>query len=277
LGSERLYKQFEARAGGSTVKNLNSEIVSNIEVRLPPLDEQRRIAAILDKTDALRRKRKRALDLLGSLVRSIFQDMFGELNHYPVNLVGQSLLTPFRNGLSPAKAGTFRGKVLTLSAITGGTFNAGATKEAMFANEPSVNQRVAQGEFLICRGNGNRSLVGMGVFVPRSMPDTLFPDTIIAGQIDPKIFHPRFFEDVWNGEWVRSQIEKSARTTNGTFKVNQSGLESIRIPMPDISLQKAYGEKVAAIRHAKAIDSSQHDLLMNLFSSLQHRAFSGQL
>ena len=76
---------------------------------------------------------------------------------------------------------------------------------------------------------------------------------------------------------MRSQIEKSARTTNGTFKVNQSGLESICIPMPDIALQKTYAGKVALIRHAKVIASNQLNFLSTLFSSLQSRAFSGQL
>jgi type I restriction enzyme S subunit len=109
------------------------------------------------------------------------------------------------------------------------------------------------------------------------MPDTAFPDTIIAGQIDPNKFHPQFFQDVWNGKWVRRQIEKSARTTNGTFKVNQSGLECLRIPMPDISLQKAYGEKAEFIHHQKALALNQLGFLNNLFASLQHRAFSSQL
>ena len=147
----------------------------------------------------------------------------------------------------------------------------------MFANEPLANQRVKQGEFLICRGNGNKSLVGVGVFAPTSMPDTAFPDTIIAGQIDPNKFHPQFFQDVWNGKWVRNQIEKSARTTNGTFKVNQSGLEALRIPMPDIGLQKAYGEKAELIHHEKALALGQLGFLNSLFASLQSRAFSGQL
>jgi type I restriction enzyme S subunit len=62
LGSDSMYQTFACRAGGSTVKNLNSEIVASVEIKLPPLEDQRRIAAILDKADALRRKRKRALD-----------------------------------------------------------------------------------------------------------------------------------------------------------------------------------------------------------------------
>jgi type I restriction enzyme, S subunit len=46
------------------------------KIRLPPIDEQHRIAAILDKADALRRKRRRALELQGKLFHSIFADMF---------------------------------------------------------------------------------------------------------------------------------------------------------------------------------------------------------
>jgi type I restriction enzyme, S subunit len=253
------------------------KFLKRLQISLPPLDEQRRIAAILDKADALRRKRKRAIELLEDLKHSIFLEMFGAVDRFPTISVGQSLLQPFRNGLSPAKAGTFAGRVLTLSAITSGVFEPSAVKVAMFAAEPPINQRVSRGEFLICRGNGNRSLVGIGVFASCSMPDALFPDTIIAGKIDPDRFHPRYFQDVWNGNFVRSQIEKSARTTNGTFKVNQSGLEAISIPMPDISLQAAYGDKTASIEQAKSLAFTQQNFLDSLFSSLQHRAFSGQL
>lgn len=268
---------FLGRAAGGAQPNISQGIIKETKIPLPSLDEQRRIAAIMDKADELRRKRKHALELLDNLTQSIFLEMFGELGSYRALTVGQSLSRPLRNGLSPAKAGSFPGKVLTLSAITGGVFKPAATKEAMFANELPSNQCVEQGEFLICRGNGNKSLVGIGVFASHSMADTLFPDTIIAGQIDPDKFHPQFFQDVWNGTWVRSQIEQSARTTNGTFKVNQRGLESVSIPMPDIALQKNYGEKVALIQQAKIVAFNQLNSLSFLYSSLQSRAFSGQL
>jgi type I restriction enzyme S subunit len=98
------------------------KFLKRLEIPIPPLDEQRRIAAILDKADALRRKRKRAIELLDKLAQSIFLEMFGELDRYQAVTVSQSLLAPLRNGLSLAKAGTIPGKILTLSAITGGFF-----------------------------------------------------------------------------------------------------------------------------------------------------------
>jgi len=66
-----------SRATGVNLPRLSPRELSSLEIPLPPLDEQRRIAAILDKADSLRRKRKRALDLLDGLTQSIFQAMFG--------------------------------------------------------------------------------------------------------------------------------------------------------------------------------------------------------
>lgn len=78
LGSEPIYRQFSRLAAGAVVKNLNIDLVESVEVPLPPLPEQRRIADILDKADAIRRKRKQAIALTDELLRSAFLDMFGD-------------------------------------------------------------------------------------------------------------------------------------------------------------------------------------------------------
>ena len=88
---------------GRSVYSVN--VLAALEIPLPPLDEQRRIAAILDKADALRRKRKRALDLLDSLTQSIFLEMFGSAATN--NELSDALNEPLRIGLYAAKAGPF--------------------------------------------------------------------------------------------------------------------------------------------------------------------------
>ena len=81
-----LYSEFERRAAGATVKNLNIDLVRAVKIALPPLPEQRRIAEILDKVDALRAKRRIALARLDTLTQSIFLDMFGDPIANPRNL-----------------------------------------------------------------------------------------------------------------------------------------------------------------------------------------------
>ncbi len=63
---------------GATFKEVSKEVISRVEIPLPPLEEQKRIAAILDKADAIRRKRQAAIKLADDFLRATFLDMFGD-------------------------------------------------------------------------------------------------------------------------------------------------------------------------------------------------------
>lgn len=75
--------QLAAQGSGTTFKELSKTIVEKFRIPLPPLEEQKRIAAILDKADAIRRKRKEAIALTEELLRSTFLDMFGDPGENP--------------------------------------------------------------------------------------------------------------------------------------------------------------------------------------------------
>ncbi|EGQ9277133.1 restriction endonuclease subunit S [Vibrio vulnificus] len=69
--------KLSSSAVGAIFKNLTTDQLRELEIPLPPLDEQKRIAAILDKADAIRQKRKQAIVLADEFQRSVFLDMFG--------------------------------------------------------------------------------------------------------------------------------------------------------------------------------------------------------
>ena len=72
------YRQkMSALAAGANINNLKNEHIDELEIPLPPLEEQKRIAAVLDQADELRRKRQRAFDRLNQLGQAIFVEMFG--------------------------------------------------------------------------------------------------------------------------------------------------------------------------------------------------------
>jgi type I restriction enzyme S subunit len=277
---------FRSRLSNFVNKAVNQASVSignlrTIPVCAPSVHEQRRIAAILDHADALRQKRRLALQKLDSLTQSIFLDMFGD----PINPDGRwetrrlidLLEKPLRNGLSPSSTGTIQASVLTLSAITGSTFLPRALKEAAFHTEPPSDQTVDERDLLICRGNGNLKLVGRGFFPSSTMTSVLFPDTMIAARISPSAIRRDFLGFIWNSPAVRSQIETLARTTNGTHKVNQAILEGIVLIYPPLTMQEQFSLKVRSIESLRNKAESSLRSMNATFESLQHSAFEARL
>jgi type I restriction enzyme S subunit len=267
-------------AVGANLPRLSPSLLSTFDIPLPPLPLQRRIAAVLDKAEALRAKRRAALAQLDSLTQSFFLDLFGDPSAnpkvWPMVSLESVLAIPLRNGLSPSKSGKVNANVLTLSAITGSRFDATAWKTSTFISCPPANQSVSELDFLICRGNGNVHMVGKGHFPTETMPEFTFPDTMIAARIAPERIEREFLEHVWNSSAVRKQIESVARTTNGTFKVNQPSLEGIKFISPPLDLQREFARRVAAVEKLKTAQRAALAELDALFASLQHRAFRGE-
>ena len=267
--------RMETMNKSAAVPGLNRDDVYRLNVNLPPLPEQRRIAAILDHADALRAKRLQVLTHLDALTQAIFNDMFVGGDFEPIS--AGTLMPKMRNGLSPATAGTHLAQVLTLSSVTRGLFDPTAVKPGAFAIDPPSDKRITNGDFLICRGNGNKALVGVGTYSRENRPDLVFPDTVIAGTVDTTLVTMPFLEAAWKRREVRSQVEAVARTTNGTYKVNQQTLSGVVLRVPPIELQHAFAAKVAIVgeQQAAVCDAAAAD--DELFASLQSRAFRGEL
>lgn len=270
-----VYHYLRSRPIPSAGYSRHFKFLKEVVVPKPPLSEQRRIAAILDQADALRAKRRQVLKHLDALSQSIFTEMFSAQGFEPTP--ASALMPRMRNGLSPATRGTHQAQVLTLSSVTQGLFDPSAVKTGVFAIEPPADKRITDRDFLMCRGNGNKALVGVGTYSRENRPDLVFPDTVIAGTVDTKLVTMQFLEAAWKRRDVRAQIEAVARTTNGTYKINQQTLAGIVVPVPPLDLQKAFAAKVAAVtqRHAAVQRASAVD--DELFASLQSRAFRGEL
>lgn len=80
-------QELNSKGTGSTFKAINKKILSETEIPLPPLDEQRKIAAVLDKVSDLIAKRRQQLNKLDTLVKARFVEMFGSLDDNEKKLV----------------------------------------------------------------------------------------------------------------------------------------------------------------------------------------------
>jgi len=88
---------------------------------------------------------------------------------------------------------------------------------------------------------------------------------------------PAYLQNVWRTRRVRRQIERGARTTNGTHKVNQRVLSSIVFPVPPLGPQLQFAAIAESIRQQEVRQRGHLAKLDTLFASLQSRAFDGEL
>ena len=85
------------------------------------------------------------------------------------------------------------------------------------------------------------------------------------------------YQDYWTLPYIRTQIESSARTTNGTYKINQEVIKNIKIPVPPIELQNQFTVQVQRAEALKTKFKKSYEEIDQLFNSLMHYAFKGQL
>lgn len=237
---------------GATIPHIYFKDYKKEKLFLPEICEQQRISLLLKQVDLMIEKQNNQVELVDKLVQSRFVELFVGKN-YDIVKAG-SIIKEMRNGVSPSTSGEHFEKVLTLSAITQGKFDDKAWKEGFFTDCPSTEKRITEDDFYICRGNGNKSLVGMGVYALENRPDLVFPDTVIAAHIDTERMVLPYLWIMWQQPEVRKQLESGARTTNGTYKINQKVISKIKIICPPINEQEVFADFIKQVDKSKLSD-----------------------
>jgi type I restriction enzyme S subunit len=173
--------------------------------------------------------------------------------------------------------------VLRLNALGDGKIDLSIQKEGAWTAAEAKAYLVEVGDFLVSRGNGSKHLVGRGGFVS-SLKGMLvaFPDTMIRIRLMSQLVDFRYFGLCWDSMLVRSQIENTARTTAGIYKINQELIEAYKIPLPTgIEEQQLIVQELEAkLSEADQLDQTLATALQQadaLRQSILKKAFSGQL
>jgi len=268
---------------GSGMVHITRGRFDAVPVVIPPQDEQRRIVDLLedhlsrlDAADAYLNTAQRRDAVLHD------QLLANELAAVPSDDVslGELLAVGLSNGKSvPTQEGGF--PVLRLTALQEGRIDLAERKEGAWNAGDAARFLVQRGDFLISRGNGSLRLVGRGGLVDQDPDAVAFPDTLIRARIDADRLVPHFMALVWNSPAVRRQLEASARTTAGIYKVNQKDLGAIRLPVPSLDDQQRILESVSSSRDGLAALAREVERTRTrsagLRRSLLAAAFSGRL
>ncbi|GMV27628.1 MAG: hypothetical protein AMXMBFR58_36590 [Phycisphaerae bacterium] len=286
LNSPVIRKRVRNLAAGTAgnMPKINGEKLRALEVPLPPLPEQRRIADILDKADAVRRKRAEAIGLVDDLTKAVFLEMFGDPvtnpTGWPVVTLG-SQLEELRYGTSekcsesrrPGEIG-----VLRIPNVVGELISLDDLKFAALDEAEVDRLKLVNDDLLFVRSNGNPEYIARCAVVDEPAVGYAFASYLIRARFkrDSTLRAP-FARDVVSFPTYRRHLVQQARTTAGNYNINTQGLSSLRLIVPPLTLQDEYvaSHKALAGLHRKEVAGQGE--AESLFDSLVHRAFRGEL
>lgn len=279
-----LYRVLQARGFGDVITGTSQPqiIKSNIErinIPLPPLPEQKRIAGILDQADALRRLRARALEKLSTLGQAIFQEMFGNVTlnpmGWPIRPVGE-VCTRVSVGVVVKPASYYQ--EAGVPAIRGTNIKESGinTDDLVYfttdANEGVLRKsRIWAGDVVAVRSGRP----GLAAVVPPELDGVNSIDVLIATP-NADFISPEFLRDFINSPGGRRMVLAESRGQVQQH-FNVKSLSEAKIIIPPRERLHEYGSRLAVLSDKARVVHSSSMLMNNLFTSLQHRAFRGEL
>ena len=283
-----LYRFLEAskpyllsrRVGGGQ-PNISQGIIKDLEVPLPSLSEQRRIASILDKADELRQKRQQAIEKLDQLLQATFIDMFGDPVSNPKGWEIDSLNNygSYKNGLNFGK-GESGVKVLYIGV---GDFKKLSKIDdvsklsTIDLNElPPNDYFIKNGDLLFVRSNGNKELVGRCIAVYPNEKLVTYSGFCIKYRIEKSELTSSYLVHLFRANSFKQTIFDGGQGAN-IQNINQQILSRLQIPIPPKDLQEKWSKILLSIEDQNQKLYKQLDIQNQLFSSLQNQAFSGNL
>ena len=269
-------------ASGVNINNLKKEHLDNLQIPLPPLAEQRRIAGILDAADALRAKRREALAQLDTLLQSTFLDMFGD----PVtNPMGWEVTTVDRIGsiqgglqvTTKRRTLPIERPYLRVANVFRGFLELDELKTIRLTETEELRTSLEYEDILIVEGHGNKEEIGRCARWDGSVAQCVHQNHLIRVRCDRSKASPLYVENYINSPGGRRSLTGTSRTTSGLNTISVSKVRGSEIQLPPLDIQNRFAAIVESVEHQKASQRAHLAELDTLFASLQSRAFRAGL
>lgn len=262
-----------SKATGANYPAVSDRIIKESEIPLPPLDEQKRIAAILDKADAIRRKRQQAIDLADDFLRSVFLDMFGDpvTNPRGWELKSFSEIGQWASGGTPSRSNPeyFTGATNWYSAreLNDRYLTGSIEKITDLALKESAAKVFPKGSMLV------------GMYDTAAFKISILNEPSASNQACANIIP----NDLVNIEWFFSFIEFSKETylrqRRGVRQknLNLGMIKEFELPLPPRDEQELFVNLVKKTMQTKVRQEHGAVFSEKQFSSLSQKAFQGEL
>lgn len=270
-----MFYDVSGLVNGATRQKLTQADMRKMEIEIPPMDEQRRIVAILDKVTDLIAQRRAQLDKLDLLVKSRFVEMFGDPidNSHSWDTIKLKDIGTCKNGMN-FHTDDFGVKIhcLGVADFKDYSFIGGTSQLSVISlNErPTEEYLLKNNDIVFVRSNGNKALVGRSVLVYPGTTPTTFSGFCIRFRLQSESIRPVYLLRVLKTDSVRKKlVGRGANIQN----LNQKLLLELSIPVPPLELQDSFENFEKRIVQLRAPVSQSLNRLEMLKNSLMQQYF----
>jgi type I restriction enzyme, S subunit len=279
LRTDEVVARATSMCSGINLPRISPRHLVDFNIPLPPLGEQRRIAAILDQAGALRRKRTETLQLLDALSDATFSELFVQPNQAWAEVIVEDLAVDIRTGPfgSQLLHSEFVDEGIAVLGIDNAVANDFRWSERRFitANKYATLKRytVRPGDVLITI----MGTCGRCAIVPDDIPLAINTKHLCCLTLDSSRVLPEFMHAAFLRHPV--VLKQLGIQTKGAVMpgLNMGIIRTLKLPLPPVALQEDFRLQLKAHDNLRNSYRQQSAYLDCLFASLQNRAFRGEL
>jgi type I restriction enzyme, S subunit len=272
-------REIEANTAFVTVKHLSSKQIANLEIPLPPLPEQARIVKLLDEADALRKLRAQADTRTAELIPALFYEMFGvpfaTTLPYPVRKLSELIREGDRvnygvvqpgdevpGGIPVVRVGDFKGMSIDRQRVK----RIAATIEASYSRS-----RLQGDEILVsCVGS-----IGSVALADPSLQGFNIVRAVARVPLNQEVDRVFVASQLMTPELQNYFRQETRTVAQPTLNIRQ--IQEAPIILPPLPLQKEFAARVTELRSLETAQTASRTRLEELFQSMLHKAFRGEL
>lgn len=275
--------EFLNMAAGGAQPNISQSLIKDTKILLPSLEAQKRVAAILDKADAIRRKRQQAIALTDQLLRSVFLELFGDpvTNPKGWKTIPLDEIADIHSGIT--KGRKIKEQVLTetpymrVANVQDGFIQLVDVATIAISEEEKERYKLLKNDILLTEG-GDPDKLGRGAVWHAEIAPCIHQNHIFRVRIkNLEEFTPRYLSTLIGSQYGKRYFLVAAKQTTGIATINKTQLKEFPILVPPIHLQKKFSKIVEKVEIGKQRIEDDRAKIDELVTSLTQRVFRGEL
>lgn len=265
---------------GAGLKHISKDYIQNIQIPLPPLPQQQKIANILDAADALRQNDKTLIAKYDELTQALFLDMFGDPVSNPrgwekVELGNiTDLITDGKHGNcnDEPNSGYY---FISAKDIFDDNINYNRVREIPKSEFEEVDRRtnLQAGDLVMVNTGATIGKLAIAKDIPETRRTT-FQKSVAVIKVKREKIDTVFLKYVFI---LRLESFSGKGSGSAIQNLLLSEMRRFKIIIPPLELQNQFAERVAVIEEQKAIAQKSLEKSEELFNSLLQKAFKGEL